>query len=132
MSDTAGTDNDEVVTLHTPADTRHAATARVVAASLAADLGFDVDEIDDLRLAVNEAVALMLDGPAGGPTDATLGVRFSVGADRIAIEVSRSDGADGLAFDDLADRILAAVVDRHEIVGGAICLSKSARDRDGG
>ena len=46
----------------------------VVAASLGADAGLTVDEIEDLRLGVNEAVSVLAD------VDATAGVRLGCGS----------------------------------------------------
>src|SRR5215207_7661688 len=54
---TAPTDVVEVIL---PLEHRHASTVRVIAAALGADAGFDVDEIDDLRLGVDEAVAAIV------------------------------------------------------------------------
>ncbi|CAN5530019.1 hypothetical protein BH23ACT3_BH23ACT3_24310 [soil metagenome] len=123
----AGTSGPETIELHLPADARHAATARVVAASLAADLGFDVDEIDDLRLGVNEAVAVLLDDRATHGTGG-LDVVFRISDRRIDIEVSRPGATGGITLDELAERILTAVVDHHDHVDGTVRLSKSTRD----
>ena len=68
----------EVITLSLPLSARHASTVRVVAASLAADCGFNIDEIDDLRLGINEAVSIMTDIDA--PPQARLLVEFEVQA----------------------------------------------------
>ena len=127
------------VTLSIPAEPRHAATARVVAASLAADLGFDVDAIDDLRLGVNEAVALVLDTPAtadrtathdhnGDHRTGTLEITFTIEGTRIGIEISRPGSSADVEFDELADRILSAVVDHHSHTAGVVRLAKSLRD----
>jgi serine/threonine-protein kinase RsbW len=119
----------ETIKLRLPADARHAATARVVAASLAADLGFDVDEIDDLRLGVNEAVAVLLDDGGAVSRRSRLEVEFRVSDRRIDIEVSVRPGATaGITLDELAERILTAVVDHHDHVDGTVRLSKSTRD----
>ena len=136
-------DRPETVTLSIPARTRHAATARVVAASLAADLGFDVDAIDDLRLGVNEAVALVLDGPADadrpttrdrngdhatGTLDITFTIENTIENTRIGIEISHAGSSADVEFDELADRILSVVVDHHSHSAGVVRLVKSLRD----
>ena len=117
----------EVVELDLPLSTRHASTARVVAASLAADAGFTVDEIDDLRLGLNEAVSVVAD--AGGDAGGRLQLRFEVSGTRISIEATRSGGAavaltDGP--DELARRILAAVVDEFSYDGERFVITKSS------
>jgi anti-sigma regulatory factor (Ser/Thr protein kinase) len=124
----AGGAEAETIRLRLPADARHAATARVVAASLAADLGFDVDEIDDLRLGVNEAVAVLLDERVAPRADGGLDVVFRIFDRRIDIEVSRHGATDEITLDELAERILTAVVDHHDHVDGTVRLSKSTRD----
>ena len=49
-----------------PAATRYLRLARLTAAGLAGDLGFRVDSVEDLRVAVDELCAVIIDGtPAG-------------------------------------------------------------------
>ena len=48
-----------------PADVAYVATLRLTAASLAARCDLTIDDIEDLRLAVDEACALLL--PHAGP-----------------------------------------------------------------
>jgi hypothetical protein len=117
----------ELITLDLPLTARHASTVRVVAASLAADCGFNIDEIDDLRLGINEAVSIMTDIDA--PPEARLLVQFEVHHATIAVAVRRTevDGLDGdEPIDELARRILGVVVDSFEISDGSFLLSKSA------
>jgi hypothetical protein len=117
----------EVITLSLPLSARHASTVRVVAASLAADCGFNIDEIDDLRLGINEAVSIMTD--IDSPADARLMVEFSVRHSTIAVAVRRSEvvGLDRAEpIDELARRILGVVVDSFEISDGSFLLWKSA------
>jgi hypothetical protein len=117
----------ELITLSLPLSARHASTVRVVAASLAADCGFNIDEIDDLRLGINEAVSIMTDVDA--LPQARLLVEFAVRHSTIAVAVRRS-GVDGLdraePIDELARRILGVVVDSFEISDGSFLLWKSA------
>ena len=51
------------IRLSVPADTRYARLARLTAASLAGRDGFTYDEVEDVRIAVSEACALLLGGP---------------------------------------------------------------------
>ena len=58
---------DEPVRLHLPADSRYLRLLRLVASSMAADLGFPVDELEEVRVAVDElGSALLADGIRGG------------------------------------------------------------------
>ena len=117
----------ELITLDLPLTARHASTVRVVAASLAADCGFSIDEIDDLRLGINEAVSIVTDIDAS--LEARLIVEFEVRDSTIAVAVRRFavDGLDGAEpIDELARRILGVVVDSFEISDGSFLLWKSA------
>jgi serine/threonine-protein kinase RsbW len=72
----------ETVSITVPASPEFLLVVRLVAAGLAARLHFTLDEIEDLKIAVDELTAY-LTGPQG--RDGTLEVRFSVGEDRIEI-----------------------------------------------
>ena len=123
----------EVVELDLPLAHRHASTVRVVAASLGADAGFTVDEIEDLRLGVNEAVSVLADVDA---TDgARLRVRFEILGGGMTVTARRSGIAQALSIDDidaLAVRILSAVVDEFRVDDdGAFVVVKNALARNG-
>lgn len=119
-------DVSEIVELEVPLHPRHGSTVRVVAASVCAELGFDVDTIDDLRLGVNEAVAVLTD--VDDPGDARLRVRFDAGDAGVTVTCSRHGIDEVLGeddIDDLARRILTAVVDEYSIdASGAITVVK--------
>lgn len=61
--------------LRIPADRRVLRMARVTAAAMAADLPFTIQDIEDLRVAVDELAAALIDGC--GP-DETLDLDFEV------------------------------------------------------
>ena len=134
---TAGTD---VVELMLPLEHRHASTVRVVAAALGADAGFDIDEIDDLRLGVDEAVAAIVavtsdtNGANGsGVAAARLVLHFETESGAVTVRATRTPpvpltraDVDGLAL-----RILEAVSDRFDVVDGALVLTKRAATHNG-
>src|SRR5438552_3724247 len=62
LSETA----DNAVSVTVPADVSFVSTLRLTTASLAARCGLTVDDIEDLRLAVDEACALLLPHAAPG------------------------------------------------------------------
>lgn len=107
------------VDLDLPLLPRHASTVRTVAASLAADAGFSIDQIDDLRLGVNEAVAVLTDvDRAADDESVRLHVRFELDADQIVVNLWRVGVSEAFTadhIDDLAGRILRAVVDEFGI-----------------
>lgn len=106
----------ELVELDVPLASRYALTVRAVAASLGAELGLSVDDIDDLRLGVNEAVSIL--GDVDHPGSARLHIRFEAGEEEITVRCSRHGidvpVADG-DIDVLARRILDAVVDAYSV-----------------
>lgn len=116
----------EHVVLDLPLSARYASAVRAVAASIAAEVGLSIREIDDLRLGVNEAISVLTDvDPDEIDTEsARLRVRFEAGADRIDVAASRSGVELDLEIDGLARKILSAVVDEFAIVEGVVTLTK--------
>lgn len=76
---------DDVVLLTVPADVGYLGVLRTATAGLAARLHFALDEIEDLRIAVDEACAMLL---AIASRDAELECRFSVTDDALSVEVA--------------------------------------------
>ncbi|MFY1695608.1 MULTISPECIES: ATP-binding protein [unclassified Solwaraspora] len=77
--------DDDVVLLTVPADGGYLSVLRTATAGLAARLHFALDEIEDLRIAVDEACAMLL-AVATRPAD--LECRFSVTDDALTVEVT--------------------------------------------
>jgi serine/threonine-protein kinase RsbW len=72
------------VELRLPADGAYASVLRTTTAALAARLDFTIDDIEDLRIAVGEASALIL--PEADP-NADVVARFHLGLGTMTIEV---------------------------------------------
>ncbi|MFJ8581629.1 ATP-binding protein [Micromonospora sp. NPDC093277] len=79
------TTDDDVVHLTVPADGGYLAVLRTATAGLAARLQFALDEIEDLRIAVDEACAMLL---AIATRNAELECRFAVTEDALTVEVT--------------------------------------------
>jgi serine/threonine-protein kinase RsbW len=73
------------VTIQMPAEGAYLSVLRTATAGLAARLDFTLDEIEDLRIAVDEACGMLLAQAADG---AGLECDFTIGPDRISIAVS--------------------------------------------
>ncbi|WP_203712354.1 anti-sigma regulatory factor [Asanoa siamensis] len=84
QSDSGATFDDDVVLLSVPADGGYLGVLRTATATLAARLQFALDEIEDLRIAVDEACAMLLVVATPG---AELECRFSVTDDALLVEV---------------------------------------------
>ena len=117
------------VRLSVPAIPRYLSAARVVAASLGAESGLDVDELDDLRLGVNELVSLLMEsaGP-GGRVD----LEFELGDGAVAVRGALAGPGRPVELDELTQRIVAAVTDRYELDGTSFSLAKGPGLRDHG
>jgi serine/threonine-protein kinase RsbW len=83
---TAGGDQEaDVVELGVPARTAYVSVLRTTAAALAARLDFTLDEIEDLRIAVDEASALLL---SQAIPSSQLTCRFELAGDELTVSVS--------------------------------------------
>ena len=125
--DTADESNQVEVTV--PLRTDFVATLRTVAASLGADAGFSIDEIDDLRLAISEVVSSLIDS-ANSPDDRVVAT-FDVGAACVGVAITTRRGERPIELDDLASSILRSVVDEYEVVGPRVTLLKMASEVTG-
>ena len=75
----------DVVEVRVPADVAYVATLRLTAASLAARCDLTIDDIEDLRLAVDEACALLLPHASA---DSVLDARFQLASGRLVVATS--------------------------------------------
>jgi serine/threonine-protein kinase RsbW len=73
------------VTIRMPAEGAYLSVLRTATAGLAARLDFTLDEIEDLRIAVDEACGMLLAQAAPG---ADLECDFTLGEDKMSIAVS--------------------------------------------
>jgi hypothetical protein len=113
--DGSGVGAADVVELSIPVQADLVVLARLAAATVGSRAGFDVEEVEDLRLAVDELCVSLVGEGAGG----RLSLRF-VRGDRV-VEVSCMHHPDGIAADDgpgadpdgLSATILDALVDEH-------------------
>lgn len=79
--------NRDEVTVRMPADGAYLSVLRTATAGLAARLDFTLDEIEDLRIAVDEACAMLL-GQAIPGSDLTCGFRLDEDSMKISVSVS--------------------------------------------
>lgn len=96
----------EEVTIAVPAHASYVAVLRAAVSALASRLTFTLDEVDDLRIAVDEAAALLLPGCTQGDQ---LRCRVSMEADRIHCALSVPVGQHEIPTDGFAWLVLNAV-----------------------
>lgn len=111
----------DVVELVIPVDADLVVLARMTAATVASRANFDVEEIEDLRLAVDELCISLVQGG----TDGRLEVRFTRNDDEVEVEciyhpIPSSQSGWNLeeALEGLSARILDALVDEHGVDDG--------------
>ena len=87
-ADPLATLDGDVVELTVPAESAYLAVVRTATAGLAARLSYSLDEIEDLRIAVDEACVMLLSLPGPRATESALTCRFAVLPDGLEVTVS--------------------------------------------
>jgi len=111
------------VRLVVPAAPEYLRLVRLTAAGLASRLGFTFDEVEDLRIAVDELCFHLL-GEAGDDGTSNDGevrrMELTYSADDDSITITGRAGLSGPvpAPTELSVQILEALVDEHEVSGG--------------
>lgn len=108
-----------------PADPDMVMLARMVAAAAASRAGFSIEQVEDLRLAVNELCLGLIGAHA---VEGTLQVSFAWGEDVVEVNASyhhRQEGATGSGDrsrsteQELSTRILETLADEYGVEQGA-------------
>ena len=111
------------VTIRMPAESAYLSVLRTATAGLAARLDFTLDEIEDLRIAVDEACAMLLGQAIPG---SSLECSFDLGPGTMTISVSvpcltpRAPASDTFAWTVLS--ALAGSVEAHVGQGGRLTI----------
>ena len=109
--------SDDEVRLAVPARPEFVGVARVTAAGLASRLGFTFDQVEDLRLAIDE-MCFGLTGTKG--KDGILELRFLLSPEGLTVQGKGSFSPPGpVHLSELSKVILDALVDEHSISDGA-------------
>jgi serine/threonine-protein kinase RsbW len=107
-------DTARAIRLTAPAERSSVRLARILAAGVAAEAGLSIDDTEDLRIAVSELVALLVDGLE--PADTSIDLQFRPAPGEVVVEGYRppvTGRPDTSAVEDLALEILRVVVDDH-------------------
>jgi hypothetical protein len=100
----------DVVRLSFPGSLEYVRVARMTATAVGARLGFDVEEIEDLRVAVDELASVVIEAGEG----AEVSVTFSDLGGSFVVE-GRATVRTEPRLDDLTQQILRVVVDDFEL-----------------
>ena len=121
----------DVVSLRLPADSAYLSVLRTAAAGLASRLDFTLDDIEDLRIAVDEACAMLL--PRANGT-AVLECTFELkpAVLEISVSVPTTDGALP-SRDTFAWTVLTALAGEVDATanGGTVTITMSKRSSTG-
>ena len=117
------------VELRLPADSAYVSVLRTTTAGLAARLDFPIDDIEDLRIAVGEASAMVL--PEAAP-DTDLVCRFYLSAGALTVEVAVEAAAPVHPdYDSFAWQVLSTLATRAEAESSEGRFSVSLRMEPG-
>lgn len=97
----------------------------MIAASLGAEAGFTVDEIDDVRLALDEVFSMLAERHEGERVRTT----FRLDGRQLIAGLKLESGPVDVEPDELAANILKSVVDRFEFGTDGVTLTKRAAER---
>lgn len=108
------------VRLVVPAAPEYLRLVRLTAAGMASRLGFSFDEVEDLRIAVDELCFHLLGEDDVIPSDEerTMDLVYSAGSDSITITGRTALTGAVPEQSELSEQILDALVDEHEVGGG--------------
>jgi serine/threonine-protein kinase RsbW len=107
-----------------PLRTRYASTIRMIAASLGAEAGFTVDEIDDVRLALDEVFSMLAERHVGQ----RVRTRFRLDDTQLIAVLTLESGPIDVEPDELAANILRSVVDHYSFTHEGVTMSKRASE----
>jgi serine/threonine-protein kinase RsbW len=100
------------VRLAIPAEARHLRLARLTAAGIAGDAGFSLEAIEDLRVAVDEVCAILIEG---APDDAEVELTYRTSGDGIVIEGTCPNGNGDADLHPVARELLAMTADEYDV-----------------
>jgi serine/threonine-protein kinase RsbW len=112
------------VQLEIPASGAYLVVARAAATGLAAQLQFTYEEIDDLRIAVDEACTQLL-ARRGSATTLNIAYHLADAELQVDVSIEAADRGDPLERDTFAWQILSAMTDevREQAEAGRLWLS---------
>ena len=110
-----------------PPDPAYVRIARLAAGDMGGRVGFSIDELDDVRLAVDEMCAVLI-----GARGAVIEIRMQARDRTLLVEGRVPDARAEIAPSELSEMLLGALVDSCEfsVRGGDVCveMQKLARE----
>ncbi len=120
-------DGEDSVELDLPARPEFIGLTRLIVSGLAAHADFSVDEIEDVRIAVDEMCATLIEQC---PDGSRLTVTFMLSGPTLRCRATTVAGSTRVEFDELAMHVLAATVDQYSLVReGALVAASMEKTR---
>ena len=106
------TAHEDAVRLSVPASLEYVRIVRLTGSGVASRLGFDIEEIENFRVALDELASMAIDVASGGELEMT----FFTTESELRVD-GRAPIADGVevAVESLTAQILKAVIDDYEL-----------------
>lgn len=118
----ANSSGEDAVKLTVPASLEYVRIVRLTGSGVASRLGFDIEEIENFRVALDELASMAIDVASGGELEMT----FFTTDSELRVE-GRAPIAEGVevAVESLTAQILKAVIDDYELKAddGHVCFS---------
>jgi serine/threonine-protein kinase RsbW len=103
---------EDVVRLSVPAALEYVRIVRLTGSGVASRLGFDIEEIENFRVALDELASMAIDAASGGELEMTFSTTDT--ELRVAGRAPVAAGVD-VAVESLTAQILKAVIDDYEL-----------------
>jgi serine/threonine-protein kinase RsbW len=123
---TSSPSHENVVRLSVPAALEYVRIIRLTGSGVASRLAFDVEEIENLRVAIDELASMAIEAADSG----TLDITFTTEEHELRIEGrAKAKASAEVGIDALTGQILKAVIDDYELRtdSGHVCFSCIAR-----
>jgi serine/threonine-protein kinase RsbW len=113
---------DDAVRLSVPAALEYVRIVRLTGSGVASRLGFDIEEIENFRVALDELASMAIDAASGGELEMTFSTTDN--EHRVDGRAPVAAGVD-VAVESLTAQILKAVIDDYElhVEDGYACFS---------
>lgn len=86
----------DTVSILVPRKAEYVSVVRLTASGLASRMGFDIDEIEDIKVSISEVINRMIDK---GISSESIRIDFCLDADRMKIDFTLEDGSPRDLFD---------------------------------
>ncbi|MDO5690390.1 MAG: ATP-binding protein [Tissierellia bacterium] len=116
--------NRDCIQIIIPSKPEYVSTVRLATSSMASHVGFDVEAIEDLRVAISEACNMMMAG-----TDIKIEVKIDGNCMQITVEkVDQDIQYNTGEREEMGKLILSTLVDEVEFTGRRICFKKTVEE----